>query len=118
MEAARGFKTDILSQGYPFEQNTLFLQMKSEKSYILVSDTPTDERYEFWLGAENVKCWIGAPLMVAQEVIGYLTVDGYEPNAFTSSDANLVQAFAHQVAQTIYNARLFTDLTTAQNQFI
>jgi signal transduction histidine kinase len=92
--------------------------MQNEKSYILVPDTHADTRYQFWVGAENVKCWIGAPLMVAQEVIGYLTVDGYEANAFTISDANLVQAFAHQVAQTIYNARLFADLNTAQKQLI
>jgi signal transduction histidine kinase len=56
--------------------------------------------------------------VVAQEVIGYLAVDRHVSGAFTPADAELVQAFAHQVAQTIYNTRLFADLTATQAQLI
>lgn len=118
MEAARGFQVDVMNQQADFKQNRLFQEMRTQRSYILVPDTRDDERYQFWLGAAEVRCWIGAPLLVAQEMIGYLTVDRYEPNSFTSSDAGVVQAFAHQVAQTIYNARLYMDLRDAQAQLI
>ena len=56
--------------------------------------------------------------MVASEPIGYLAVDRHVAGAFTSADAELVQAFAHQVAQTIYNARLFADLREIQARLI
>jgi two-component system sensor histidine kinase HydH len=92
--------------------------MKDHKSHILVQDTRQDERYQFWSGADNVRSWIGAPLLVAQKMIGYLTVDRYLAGAFNTTDANLVQAFAHQVAQTIHNAQLFADLREVQTQLI
>lgn len=118
MEAAFGFEVDVLNQKSAFKQNSLFQEMRNKKSYILISDTMQDERYQFWLGATKVRCWIGAPLLVAQEMIGYLTVDRYQPCSFTAGDADVVQAFAHQVAQTIYNARLYMDLRDAQTQLI
>lgn len=118
MEAARGFDMDLINQKSAFKQNALFQEMRAKKSYILVPDTHQDDRYQFWLGAAEIRSWIGAPLLVAQEMIGYLTVDRYQPYAFTTSDADLVQAFAHQVAQTIYNARLYMDLRDAQAQLI
>jgi PAS domain S-box-containing protein len=118
MEAARGFETDVVNHEFSTKDNILFQQMKDHKSHILVQDTRQDERYQFWSGADNVRSWIGAPLLVAQRMIGYLTVDRYLAGAFNTTDANLVQAFAHQVAQTIHNAQLFADLREAQTQLI
>jgi len=116
MEAAHGFEAELVNQKY--NQNILFQEMQQHKNTILVNDTHQDERYQFWAGAEKVRCWIGAPLLVAQEVIGYLTVDRYTPGAFSKDDAGVVQAFAHQVAQTINNAQLFAQLQATQKQLI
>ncbi len=117
-EAARGFETDLINQQFSFEEDRLFQEMQTQKGYILIRDTRQDDRYKFWLGAEKVRSWIGAPLLVAQEVIGYLTIDRYVPGAFGSNDANLVQAFAHQVAQAISNAQLYTELRETQTQLV
>ncbi len=116
IEAAQGFDTRLASQKY--DKNKLFLEMKAQKSYILIPDTRHDDRYLFWLGADRVNSWIGAPLLIAQEIIGYLAVDRHTSGAFNDDEARLVQAFAHQVAQTIYNAQLFADLNKAQSQLI
>ena len=118
MEAAHGFGSDVINQEFAFRQNSLFQTMQDEKSYIYIQDTGENEYYQFWPGATQVRCWIGAPLLVAQKMIGYLSVDRHQPGSFTTSDADLAQAFAHQVAQTIYNARLFTELRDTQNQLI
>jgi PAS domain S-box-containing protein len=118
MEAARGFDTDIVNQRFPIKENVLYQQMVDQKSYILIQDTRQDARYQYWSGADKVRSWIGAPLLVAQKMIGYLTVDHFYVNGFTTTDADLVQAFAHQVAQTIHNAQLFTELREAQAQLI
>ncbi len=83
----------------------LIFQGKYEKALVNI------ERLENTIelsGEDRVRSWIGAPLLIAQKMIGYLTVDRYLPNTFVSTDADLAQAFAHQVAQTIHNAQLFT----------
>lgn len=118
IKAAHGFNVDIINHEFPFVKNTLFQEMQTRKSYILIPDTYQDERYQFWFGAEHVRSWVGAPLLVAQEMIGYLNVDRNVSGTFNTHDADLVQAFAHQVAQAIYNAQLFADLREAQAQLI
>jgi PAS domain S-box-containing protein len=118
IEAARGFDMKLVDQQHSLEQDALFQEMLARKSYVLIEDTREDSRFQHWRGAEKVRCWVGAPLIVAQEVIGYLTLDRYKPGAFTLADADLAQAFAHQVAQAIHNARLFVELHEAQTQLI
>ncbi|MCB0209396.1 MAG: GAF domain-containing protein [Anaerolineae bacterium] len=118
MEAAHGFEEDVINQEFDYSQNVLFKEMHSSKSAIYIPNTQHDDRYQVWSGASQVRCWIGAPLLVAQEMIGYVTVDRFEPEGLTINDANLIQAFAHQVAQTIYNARLFEQLHDTQAQLI
>ncbi|MEX2161773.1 MAG: GAF domain-containing protein [Anaerolineales bacterium] len=63
-----------------------------------------------WLqapGASGVKSWIGAPLVVAGECVGVLTVDGYQPKQFNAADAQVVSAFAIHAGIALENARLF-----------
>lgn len=118
IEAKHGFEHDILVEPQAVRQNVIFQEMVSQRNYILIPDTLDDTRYQRWQGAEKVRAWVGAPLVVAQEVIGYLAVDRHLPGALTTGDADLIQAFAHQVAQTIYNARLFADLKETRAQLI
>ncbi|MCB9100495.1 MAG: GAF domain-containing protein [Anaerolineales bacterium] len=118
MEAAEGFTEDVVNQEFDYSQNILFQEMRSTNGAIHIPDTRCDERYQVWSGASQVRSWIGAPLLLAREMIGYVTVDRFEPGALTPQDAEVVQAFAHQVAQTIYNARLFEQLHDTQAQLI
>lgn len=119
LRAGRGFEAGVINQCCDTPaNNNLFQEMLNSKSYILIQDTDQDNRYQRWAGAEKVRCWVGAPLLVAQEMIGYLAVDHYSPGAFGPAEAEVIQAFAHQVAQTIHNARLFADLKEAQAQLV
>lgn len=118
IEAARGFDIATVDQKHPLENDALFQEMLARKSYLLIKDTHQDTRYQHWAGTEQVRAWVGAPLLVAQEVIGYLSLDRHSPGGYSTADADLVQAFAHQVAQTIHNARLFTELKETQSQLI
>jgi signal transduction histidine kinase len=119
LRAGRGFEASVINQYCgTTASDGLFQAMFKSKSYILIQDTYQDNRYQRWVGAEKVRCWVGAPLLVAQEMIGYLAVDHYSPRAFCPAEADVIQAFAHQVAQTIHNARLFADLKEAQAQLV
>lgn len=65
--------------------------------------------------ADEVRSWIGAPLMVRGECIGVLTVDGYKPNQFSASDAQVVSTFAIHAGLALENARLFEE---AQDSYV
>ena len=74
-----------------------------------------------WLhapGAEGVKSWIGAPLIVRGECIGVLTVDGYEAKQFNAADAQLVSSFAIHAGIALENARLLEEAEDAYIQTV
>ncbi len=64
---------------------------------------------------DHIHSWLGVPLIVRNELIGLLAIDGRDPFQFTPDNIELVSAFAGQVAVAIENARLFD---AAQQQAI
>jgi PAS domain S-box-containing protein len=54
-----------------------------------------------------LRCWMGVPLILKDQVIGMLTLDHRQPDHYGSAQAELAMAFASQVAVAIENARLF-----------
>jgi GAF domain-containing protein/CheY-like chemotaxis protein len=57
----------------------------------------------------RVQSWIGAPLIVRDQVLGLLTINSYAPNTYHGEDEQHVMAFAKQVAAAIANARLYAE---------
>lgn len=114
LEAMRGKKVDFVDG----PSDNLFLEMQTRKSFILVPDAHHDDRQQLLFGTDEARSWIGAPLLIAQQITGYLSVYREQPGLYTPDDAGLVQAFAHQVAQTIHNTRLFEELKNTQAQLV
>jgi PAS domain S-box-containing protein len=61
-------------------------------------------------GTEHIHGWIGAPLLLDDEVIGLLCADSGKVGAYTEEDAQMAFALASQAAQAIRNARLFDEV--------
>ncbi|NTW00634.1 MAG: GAF domain-containing protein, partial [Oscillochloris sp.] len=62
--------------------------------------------------AENfreVRSWLGIPLISQGRVIGVLSVQDFEPNAFSERDQQFLSALASQLAIALENARLFAE---------
>lgn len=55
----------------------------------------------------STRSYIGVPLQYRDRVIGVLSVQSYEPDAYTEADLQLVTTIATQAAVAIENARLF-----------
>jgi PAS domain S-box-containing protein len=115
LEAASGEQVDF--ESIP-ASNALFDEMKRQKNFVMILDTQQEEALQPLFGSERARSWIGAPLIVAQQTMGYLSVYREQPGLYTSNEGDLVQAFAHQVAQTIFNTRLFTELKETQAQLV
>jgi two-component system nitrate/nitrite sensor histidine kinase NarX len=77
------------------------------------SDTPLARMFRQTAGGDLesifgcVRSWLGVPLMVKGQMLGMLTLDHSQPGHFTARHADLVLAFANQVAVAIENARLY-----------
>ncbi|MCB0153835.1 MAG: GAF domain-containing protein [Anaerolineae bacterium] len=62
---------------------------------------------------ENIRSWMGLPLTYGTNILGLISLDSNEVDFFTQEDAQVVLAFANQVAVAMQNARLFEE---AKNQ--
>jgi GAF domain-containing protein/signal transduction histidine kinase len=108
--ATRGFEEAVRAQ---IEQFSIKLEDDANMALIiqtrrpLVLDDAQDTPY--WIpleGTEHCHGWIGAPLLLDDEVIGLLTVDSSTIGAYDEEDAQLAFALASQAAQALRNARL------------
>ena len=63
----------------------------------------------------NIRSWMGVPLIARGEMIGMIALDRKQSHSFTTSDAELVEAFAVQAAISIQNARLFDETQSYAN---
>lgn len=77
----------------------------------LIVDTDTDER---WLTLPNqpyvVRSALAVPIIRGEQLLGLLTLLHGEPGYFNSEHAHLMEVTADQIALTLENAQLYTQL--------
>ncbi|HJR78991.1 MAG TPA: GAF domain-containing protein [Anaerolineales bacterium] len=91
--------------------NKPFRRMLRTRGPIMVRDLHKEPILDPIIGTSRIRSWIGAPLLVQNKVIGFLSVDHWEPNQYTEEDVSLVQTFAGQVAIAVHNASLYQQLS-------
>jgi signal transduction histidine kinase len=96
----------VVGRRYPAD-NALYQQIRSTRHPIIVTDTQTDPRFQGWDDMNTIRGWMGVPLMVRNEVIGFLTLESRQVGTYDRVEAELAQAFANQAAVAIQNAQLF-----------
>lgn len=79
---------------------------------ILVRDALAGERWPAG-GADQVRCWIGVPLVALGEVIGYFAAGRKEPDALTEEDLGLARDLAPAAAAAVHAALMMADLRGA-----
>ncbi len=55
----------------------------------------------------HIKSWMGVPLIARAKVIGLISIDHTEVDAYSEEDVQITLAFANQVAVALENARLY-----------
>ncbi|WP_299755166.1 GAF domain-containing protein [uncultured Chloroflexus sp.] len=110
---AYGFGPTIPPQGsIALEASSLFQTMAIEHQPILIADTQSDPRFDDLrrLGWSDGS-WIGAPLLVDNELVGILTISLKEPDAYDEEALAVTFTIASQASQAIQNARLFDQIS-------
>jgi PAS domain S-box-containing protein len=114
--AARGFPDPDKVIGSEFLADELLNAAKQAGQAIILDDAQNDPRFSNWAGTNFVHGWLGVPLNVRGDTIGYLTLDNREVGIYDHSHASLAESFANQAAIALVNARLFEAERTAREQ--
>jgi GAF domain-containing protein len=78
---------------------------------LMVPDTREEPRFQFVAEAAEIRSMVCVPLKTKETVIGVLSAESDQPNAFDDSDLVVLQSLAQQAAFAIENARFFRDTT-------
>jgi len=100
----------VIGKSFP-TSNPLFQEMYTKRKPIIIDNAMRDARFQGWGQMHHVKGWLGVPLIIQDNFIGYITMDSHEQSAFGSPEAKLAILFASQAAQAIQNARLYQQVT-------
>lgn len=110
--ASRGLPSEIDADNLIFSyDDAKIAQLEQTRQPIIIDDVQADERWLPIPGADYIRAWIGAPLLVQNRMIGTFNLDKRQAGAFTARDAQLVMAFANQAAATLENARLYQQVS-------
>ncbi len=86
-----------------------FQIMKRTGRPVMLQDAQQDPRFKKWGDAFTVRGWMAIPLVTRGQVIGYITLDSYEPSTYDETIVETAMAFANQAAAGIENARLYDE---------
>jgi GAF domain-containing protein len=108
--AAQGFENDAerLDLRVEINDSALFAEMDRTQAPILVPEVRHDPRFaagEF----QPTQSWLGAPLVSKGRILGVLALDKLEARYYPPQAAQVLMAFASQVAVALENARLFEE---------
>ena len=106
-----------LGKAFPV-QDPLLEQLIRTSHPLILADAQKNPHFKKWAETDYVRGWMGVPLIARSKVIGYITLDSRNVNAYTEKDAELAQTFAHQAASAIENARLYEKTVEAANKRI
>ena len=98
----------LLSFRFPLSWHT-FQRMLTTGESILVLDTAADLGWQDNQEWEWVRSFIGVPLVISDETIGFLNAGHSEPNFFNPKHLLMLESLAHHASVAIQNARLLDE---------
>lgn len=81
--------------------------MVSSKEALIIPDVTRDPEWKHLVDPPWVYSYIGMPLQIAGDVIGFLSLVSHTPNAFSPHLLGRLQAFSSQISIALQNARLY-----------
>lgn len=103
----RGLGEWVQTARYSLAEVPLFATMMTTQQPVVVPNAPADPRFVIFEVTRWIRSFVGTPIIIENEVVGFLNLYSDTPDSFTDTDAANLQAFAHHAAIALYNARLF-----------
>ena len=84
--------------------------------YLADQSFPHDEG-DRWIETQGIHSMMSVPLVGAEGLIGTITVQSSEMNAFNGEDAQLLKLLADQAAIAVTNARLYAEVEESERRY-
>lgn len=109
---ARGQSADVLAQQlasvrFPLLTSPYLHRMTSTSLPLIIADVYAWPNWVVLPGLDWARACLGAPIIIKDEVIGFVSLYASAANFFTLAHADRLQSFARQAALALENARLF-----------
>ena len=88
------------------DEDPLVREMRRARQVMVVADVQADPRFAGWPDLQPLRGWLGAPLLIGDEMIGFLSLGSLQEAAYGPADAETMQFFALQVAEVLEKAWL------------
>jgi PAS domain S-box-containing protein len=89
------------------DQNAFLQRVLGMKKSVQLADTHEESDWRETRALANIRCWMAVPLVVADSVLGLLSIGKTRPRAFTAEHFRLAKSLAIPAAVAIQNARLY-----------
>ncbi len=75
----------------------------------VVPDTWSDPIWQVLETSRHIRSWVGAPIVVRNKLLGFLSLDRVVPDFYTQKMADQLAAFAAHAAMALENARMYEE---------
>lgn len=111
VERAEGYRPHglhdiVMGADFHIDSVASFAKMFRTREPLLILDTYEDRNWVDLHGVGWVRSYIGTPITIGDEILGFLNLDCGTPGAFRAEDVERLRAFTDQAAIAIRNARL------------
>ncbi|MGE5464213.1 MAG: histidine kinase N-terminal 7TM domain-containing protein [Syntrophothermus sp.] len=103
---------DLLDVRFPITWPT-FQHMYATKQSIYIPDTAREAGWQNIQNLEWVRSYIGVPLVIGEETIGFLNASHGDPDFLEQKHLHILESLAHHASIAIQNARLIDELKKA-----
>ncbi|PWB55526.1 MAG: hypothetical protein C3F13_04395 [Anaerolineales bacterium] len=91
--------------------NALTAEVVNSRKSLLIQDYELEKEHlptmSLWGTGMPSRSWLGVPMQLGNKVVGVISVQAYQPNAFGERERELLATIADNVAVAIENARLY-----------
>ncbi len=112
VERAEGYRRHglheiVMGANFHVDSVASFSKMFHTCEPLLILDTYQNPQWVDLHGVGWVRSYIGTPIAIGDEILGFINLDCGRPDAFRAEDVERLKAFTDQAAIAIRNARLY-----------
>lgn len=101
---------DMLSVHYTVAEVANLRYMLETGLPAIIPDVENDAGWVSRPQTRYIRSLVGAPILIKGRVIGFITLDHFQPGFYAPAHAERLQAFAHQAGLAIENAQLYASI--------